>query len=133
MAEAVVFDASAILALVQQEARGGEVLRALHDPGRTLWISAVNLCEVATKLVRMGHTATEVLIVLEPFERYVVNFGTDHAKQTAELSRWTRSLGLSLGDRACLTLAASRGATAWTTDAAWLKLKIGVKVLLLRG
>jgi PIN domain nuclease of toxin-antitoxin system len=48
------------------------------------------------------------------------------------LYRETKSLGLSLGDRACLALAATTHATVWTTDRAWKKLKIGVRVDLIR-
>lgn len=39
---------------------------------------------------------------------------------------------LSLGDRACLALASARGATAWTTDKAWARAKVGVPVEVLR-
>ena len=133
MAEIVVLDASAMLALVQQETGGEQVLCALEDSEKTLLVSSVNLCEVVTKLIRMGHSAAEVPISIEPFLKYVVDFDSEQALVAGELSRSSRKLGLSLGDRACLALAASRGATAWTTDAAWLKLKTGVKVHLLRG
>jgi ribonuclease VapC len=133
LAEIVVLDASAILAVVQQEIGGEQVMTALEDGQMTLVVSSVNLCEVVTKLIRMGHSAAEVPISIEPFLKYEVDFDSEQALYAGELSRLTRRLGLSLGDRACLALAASRGATAWTTDAAWLKLKTGVKVHLLRG
>jgi PIN domain nuclease of toxin-antitoxin system len=93
----------------------------------------VNLCEVVTKLVLGGASSSNVTVSLRPFSPYVVDFDAEQGIYAGELSRLTRPLGLSLGDRACLALAASRGAVAWTTDAAWLKLKTGVKVHLLRG
>jgi PIN domain nuclease of toxin-antitoxin system len=63
----------------------------------------------------------------------VVDFDLQQALFAGELARLTRPFGLSLGDRACLALAASRGATAWTTDTEWKKLKVGVKIHLVRG
>jgi len=133
LAELVVLDASAMLALAQQEPGGEQVLSALEDSEKTLLVSSVNLCEVVTKLIRMGHTVAEVPISIEPFLEYVVDFDSEQAIYAGELSRLTRKFGLSRGDRACLALAATRGATAWTTEGAWLKLKSGVKVHLLRG
>jgi ribonuclease VapC len=133
LAEIVVLDSSAMLALVQQERGGEQVLSALEDGRKTLLVSSVNLCEVVTKLIHLGHTASEVPISIGPFLQYVVDFDSEQALLAGELSRSSRKLGLSLGDRACLALAASRKATAWTTDAAWLKLKTGVKIHLLRG
>jgi PIN domain nuclease of toxin-antitoxin system len=44
----------------------------------------------------------------------------------------TRALGLSLGDRACLALAANLGATALTTDSAWMQLQGIAPVALAR-
>jgi PIN domain nuclease of toxin-antitoxin system len=133
LAVIVVLDASAMLAVVQQEIGGEQVMCALEDSGKTLFVSSVNLSEVVTKLIRMGHSAAEVPISIEPFLKYVVDFDCEQALYAGELSRLSRPLGLSLGDRACLALAASRKATAWTTDSAWLKLKTGVKIHLLRG
>jgi PIN domain nuclease of toxin-antitoxin system len=43
-----------------------------------------------------------------------------------------RALGLSLGDRACRQLAAAQGATAVPSDRAWLRVKAGARVELLR-
>jgi len=133
LAEGVVLDASAILAAIQQEIGGAPVVYALTEPERHLMVSSVNLCEVATKLVSTGHTRAEVPISLEPFLKYVVDFDQGQALVAAELARLTRPLGLSFGDRACLALATTHKATAWTTDGAWSKLKLDVKVRVLRS
>ena len=133
MAEIVVFDSSAILAVLYKEPGSLAVLEAAADPDRTVLISSVNLCEVVTKLVLGGASSSIVTVSIRPFLPYVVAFDSEQALVAGELSRLTRKLGLSLGDRACLALAASRKATAWTTDLAWLKLKTGVKIHLLRG
>lgn len=128
----IVLDASAVLAVLQQEAGGDRVLAAMENPGGTIAISSVNLCEVTTRLVREGATRAEVNSGIYPFRRYVVDFDYFHAQRAGELYRETKSLGLSLGDRACLALAAATDATVWTTDRAWKKLKIGVPVELIR-
>ena len=100
--------------------------------GDEVLVSSVNLCEVATKLVRRGATASKVAISIRPFVSLAVEFGVDQAMFAGELTRKTSRFGLSLGDRACLALAVSRGAVAWTTDAAWKELDIGASVNLIR-
>jgi PIN domain nuclease of toxin-antitoxin system len=127
-----VLDASAVLAVLQQEPGDDRVLAAMENPSDHIAISSVNLCEVTTKLVREGATRAEVNSSISPFRRYVVDFDYLQAQGAGELYRETKSLGLSLGDRACLALASSTRATVWTTDRAWKKLKIGVRVELIR-
>jgi PIN domain nuclease of toxin-antitoxin system len=133
MTDPVVLDASAILAFLLEEPGSEAVLALLEDGNRLPLISSVNLCEVSTKLVALGGTASHVSMNTTPLLPYVVDFDAQQALYAGELARTTKRLGLSLGDRACLALATSRGAVAWTTDAAWLKLKIGVKMHMLRG
>jgi PIN domain nuclease of toxin-antitoxin system len=132
LADTIVLDASAIFAFLYREP-GVEKVTAALESGAAILVSSVNLCEVATKLTLQSGNAAEVSIAIEPFLMYVVDFGARQAIAAGELSRITQPLGLSLGDRACLALASERGATAWTTDAVWKKLKIDVPVYLLRG
>ena len=54
------------------------------------------------------------------------------AEAAGVLRAVTRSAGLSLGDRACLALARSLGATALTTDCPWAGLDCGVTVEAVR-
>ena len=56
----------------------------------------------------------------------------DDARDAGELSIATRDAGLSLGERACLALAARLAAPAVTTDRAWLRVDAGVEVICLR-
>jgi len=60
----------------------------------------------------------------------VVPFSRVEAELAAELAK--RSGALSLGDRACLALAITRKARAWTTDKMWASLKLAVHVEFLR-
>jgi PIN domain nuclease of toxin-antitoxin system len=46
----------------------------------------------------------------------VIPFDRTHARLAGSLRTITRKLGLSLGDRACLALAESEGATALTCE-----------------
>lgn len=133
MAEAIVLDASAMLAVLYGEPGADAVIEAIADPDRMVLASSVNLCEVVTKLVLGGANEQDVAKSVRPFAEYAVEFDLAQAIYAGELALATRRFGLSLGDRACLALAATRGATAWTTDAEWKKLKASPKIHLLRG
>jgi PIN domain nuclease of toxin-antitoxin system len=62
----------------------------------------------------------------------VVPLSAEQAKIAGNLAIAGRALGLSLGDRACLALAISTGATAYTADRAWKKLNAGVRIEVIR-
>jgi PIN domain nuclease of toxin-antitoxin system len=62
----------------------------------------------------------------------VAAFSGEQARITGSLVDQTRSLGLSLGDRACLALGLHLGAPVYTADRAWKKLKLGIPIHLLR-
>jgi ribonuclease VapC len=119
----VVFDASAVLVLLFAEP-GAEVAgRYLRDG----IISAANLAEVLAKLADYGLPLPEAIRAVA-----VVPLTEAQAQRSAELRPVTRALGLSLGDRACLALAADRGLPALTADRAWAELKSAVEVVVLR-
>ena len=62
----------------------------------------------------------------------IVPFDEGHAYKAGSLRHSTRHVGLSLGDRACLVLAAAMSLPALTADRAWADLDIGVEVQLIR-
>jgi PIN domain nuclease of toxin-antitoxin system len=64
--------------------------------------------------------------------REVVDFTADHARLAGTLIVQTRSLGLSLGDRACLALGLTLKAPVYTTDKSWKNLKLGVQIHVIR-
>jgi PIN domain nuclease of toxin-antitoxin system len=123
-----VLDASAVLALLNDEP-GSDVV-ARHVPQAAM--SAVNFCEVAGKLGDKGLAEDEIRAALEPLGFEVHPFDTDLAYATAHLRIKTRSLGLSLGDRACLALGLRLHAPVITADGRWKSLKIGVRIRAIR-
>ena len=128
MAERWVLDASAILCLIHDEPGADVVLAALPDSV----VSAVNLAEVVAKMVELGLDAPLIATVLEPLQLQVIAFDASQAEASGLLRGPTRSLGLSLGDRACLALTAHLGATALTTDRAWASIGDRAKVAFAR-
>jgi ribonuclease VapC len=125
----VVLDASALLALLNQEP-GAQLLTP--ELLRDATASTVNLAEVQTKLVREGSDPDEAWeLSLAPIAA-IEPFTSEQAKTAGTLVTQTRPLGLSLGDRACLALAIALGAPVYTTDKEWKRLKLGIPIHLLR-
>lgn len=123
-----VLDASALLCLLFEEPGADRVERVLHSA----CISAANHAEVISKLVDLGQPAEEAIADLRELDLEVVAFDRAQGEAAGGLRSPTRRLGLSLGDRACLALAQSRGAPALTTDRAWADLDVGVTIELVR-
>jgi ribonuclease VapC len=111
----VVLDASAVLALLFEEP-GAEVVRAQLRSGV---IGAANLAEVLAKLSDHGLPAVEAARAVTILGLEVAPMTEAQAGRSAELRPMTRGVGLSLGDRACLALAAELGAPALTADRGW--------------
>jgi ribonuclease VapC len=124
-----VLDASALLALLNKEPGWEKVDDAIFH-GAVM--SAVNLSEVGSRLVREGTPATEVAADLRLWPIEIIPFGIDDANAAAAMALITRSAGLSLGDRACLSLAMKLETEALTADRAWSNLSLNVVVTLLR-
>jgi ribonuclease VapC len=125
----VVLDASAILALLNDEPGAEKITPELLSRATT---SAVNLAEVQTILVREGGDPDESwALAVDPISD-VEPFTVEQARIAGTLIQKTRSLGLSLGDRACLALAIALDAPVYTTDQLWKKLKLGVPIHVLR-
>ena len=125
---AIVFDSSVLIAILRQEP-GSEVgEQSLNDA----LISTVNLAEVATYLARNSVPTETINDALATFPIEVVPFDREQGLIAGCLYPACKSLGLSLGDRACLALAKSKGLPVLTADKAWLKLEIGVDVKSIR-
>ncbi len=123
-----VLDASAMVAFIRGEP-GGDIVDGYV--GHAL-ASAVNVAETAARLVDLGLSLTEVERSIAHMFLDVVPFDDAQALATAGMRRATRHRGLSLGDRACLQLAAQRGLPAVTADRAWAELDVDADVRLIR-
>lgn len=96
-------------------------------------MSAANWAEVLSKLADSGEdpgaAAQRIFqqgwvgsaLVIHPLDERL-------ALEIARLRPQTRSAGLSLGNRACLALARALRLPVLTTDRAWSKLNLAVKV-----
>jgi PIN domain nuclease of toxin-antitoxin system len=125
----VVLDASAVLAVLNDEPGGEEVW--LHLPGA--YISAVNAAEVAGKLVDGGASPKEAGNSLPRLGARVVPFESGDVVPVAQIRKASRSAGLSLGDRACLALGLRLHLPTLTADREWKSLQVGVEIRLIRG
>lgn len=125
----VVLDASAILALLQNE-RGAERLTdALLEDSVA---SVVNLAEVQSKLAIKGLAPDEAWEHAASAVASIEAFTEEQAKIAGGLVEKTKSYGLSLGDRCCLALAMVRKADVYTTERIWKNLKLGVRIHVIR-
>ena len=127
MPEAVL-DASALLALLNAEPGAELVSEALPHAA----ISTINLSEVVAKLVEAGMPEDAIRDALSTLPLTIIPFDLDQAFEAGLLRSATRSAGLSLGDRGCLSLARRLDIPALTADRTWGQLSIGVNVKLIR-
>jgi PIN domain nuclease of toxin-antitoxin system len=127
MAESVL-DTSALLAFVWAEPGGETVAELIGDS----CMSAVNWAEAVSKLVDRGGSLEAVRAALTIAPLDVVDFNQNLAEAAGALIVRTRTKGLSLGDRACLALAARDGLPAITADRAWANLDLGIDIRVIR-
>lgn len=128
MSDVFVLDSSAVICLIDEEP-GAEIVDRLLSKSL---ISAVNVAEVVSKLQERGGSDKMIDDTLAEFEFETIDFDLDQAKRSGKLRNITRFKGLSLGDRACLALAASRNAIAVTTDKAWKDFDNIARIMLVR-
>ncbi len=120
----MVLDSSAVLALLNGE-NGSDTVQANLAQAM---ISAVNVAEVVTRLAQAGEAREAIRRALGILDMDVAAFDSDLAEVTGMLAAKTGRAGLSLGDRACLALAAREGLPVLTADPAWSKVDVGVEV-----
>ena len=124
----VVVDASAILALLNQETGSEEVLRFIGKAA----ISTVNLSEVIAKLADAGIPEEDIRQIISHLNLEVIDFNKEQALKAGMLRPNTKSIGLSFGDRACLALAIFLNQPVLTTDRLWGSINVGVEVRVVR-
>lgn len=125
-----VLDASALLAWIQGEPGGDHVANLLTQECK---LSAVNLTELVTKLLDNHHTAPQNLgQQLRTLGIEICAFNEAQAISSGLLRKQTRAKGLSLGDRACLSLAMELQAVVLTGDKAWKELNLPIEIVDIR-
>ncbi|MBV8508019.1 MAG: type II toxin-antitoxin system VapC family toxin [Alphaproteobacteria bacterium] len=124
----MVADASAILAALKNEPFNNV------DPRRLVGatISAVNFCEVLSKLHDDGLNDAQAHAAVSRMDLRVIPFDGSQARTAAQLRCTTRHAGLSLGDRACLALGDRLRRPVVTADRIWANLGVGVEILVIR-
>lgn len=127
--QARILDASAILAFMSQEP-GADKVRAVIQAGHA-GVTAINISEVAAKLVSRGMSSSEAEFHCRSLGLDILEVDDGIAFAAAALVPVTQPLGLSLGDRICLAVAARNSATAVTADKAWANVP-GAKVEVIR-
>jgi PIN domain nuclease of toxin-antitoxin system len=116
----VVLDASALLALIQNE-KGADVIKPLL---KRAVMSTINVAEVLTTLQRVDIFPKDAITFVADIVQEIVSFDIEQAQCVAELQPFVRHKGLSLGDRACLALGQKLQAPIYTADKIWGELQI---------
>jgi len=111
----VVLDASALLALLQDEPSANKVAGVIASAQ----ICVVNYTEVVSHFIRLGMPEREVDAMLDPLPMTIVPADKMLGQLAGRLRAVTAEAGLSLGDRFCLALAVRNDLPAWTADKAW--------------
>ncbi len=132
MSDAVLIDASALLAVLFQEPGAEAVIDVLPSAE----ISAVNAAEVIAKLTdklaENGEPPEQAQALFEALLLPVRAFGSRAAGIAGQLRRGTRSAGLSLGDRACLAEALCASLPVLTADRSWAALNLPLDIRVIR-
>lgn len=124
----VVLDASAVLALLLDEAGADAVAQAVPDAA----FSAVNLAEVLSKLGDRGVDTSGLVDLLAAAGMQIEPMVERDAVEVAHLRRLDTDQILSLGDRCCLALARRLSSAVLTADRAWSAVATGVEVRQVR-
>ena len=128
MGEAVVLDASAVLALLREEAGASQVADLLPDAA----MSSVNLAEVLVVLDRNGVPPADAKRAVDALALDFIPADDATAHAAAGIAAASRRRGLSLGDCFCLATAELAGRPAVTADRTWATIRTGVKVIVVR-
>jgi ribonuclease VapC len=127
---AAVLDASALIALILNEAGADQVERYVEEAA----ISSVNLAEVVGYFAKRGTDVDELRTMISELNITVETFVVQDAIQAGLWRPLGETVGLSLGDRACLALANRLSCVALTADRAWARIPpgLGARVTLIR-
>jgi len=124
----VVLDASALLAYLQDEPGGDRVDGVLAEAV----MSSVNWAEVVQKSIAAGVEVDGMLDDFQALGLVVEPFTPEDGEIAGRLWTQTRQAGLSLGDRACLSLGQRLGVPVLTGDRAWATLALSLDIQVIR-
>lgn len=124
MSNKVVLDASALLCLLNDEPGADLVAEVLTR----CVVGTANLAEVVSKLRERGVSLDKVREALGGLHLDVRPLSPAQALIIGDLRSATKSLSLSLGDRACLALAMDLQAEMFTTDADLASVDVGINI-----
>lgn len=124
----VVLDASALLAYLQDEP-GCEAIEGVLAEAV---MSSVNWAEVVQKTVAAGVVVEGMREDLEALGLEIVPFLPEDAEVAGRLWLQTRQVGLSLGDRACLSVGTRLDVPVLTCDRVWTTLGLPLDVQVIR-
>jgi ribonuclease VapC len=129
-----VLDAFALMAYLQNETGASVVEAALLQHS---FISIINWIEVLSKAGDLGADPKALTQDLESQgllgqDLEIVTVTQADALKIAQLRPLTQSLGLSLGDRACIALGLRLELPVLTADRIWTSLDLGVEIQLIR-
>lgn len=124
MSDLVVLDASALLALVNQEP-GYQIVEKQIS---CACMSTVNVSEVIAVLTDIGVSHVDADAVVKELIHEIIPFDHEQAAMAAQLRAMKKSYGLSLGNRACLALAKVKDLPVLTADKAWTRLKMDLNI-----
>lgn len=124
MSNKIVLDASALLCLLNDEPGADRVADVLSR----CVMGTTNLAEVVSKLRDRGVSLDEVSEALGGLHLDVRPLSSAQALIAGDLRPAIRSLGLSLGDRACLALAMDLQSEMFTTDGDLASVDVGISI-----
>ena len=125
-----VLDSSAVLALLKPEPAKLDLAPLMAGNA----IASVNYSEVADYFARQGHPRQLIAEMLTNLDMDIIVVDAELALDAAMMKPLTRKLGLSLGDRCCLSLAKRLGVPALTGDRKWALIAdaVDVEIQLIR-
>ena len=115
-----VLDASAVLALLNQETGADKVEQALLLNATCM--SSVQFAEITAKLVLSGVPTAKVQEIMVELGIPVIDLNEKIAFKSSELMPLAKPLGLSLGDRVCLATGLVLNLPVLTADKVWLQI-----------
>lgn len=124
----VVLDASALLSFLQGEPGNNQVEAVLPEA----IICSVNWSEVVQKSIAASVDINGMREDLEALGLKILPFSAEEAELAGQLWQQTRQAGLSLGDRACLSVGLRMNASVLTADQIWTTLNLPVDVRCIR-